>query len=1706
MGFQSSALRAHNSSTQSPAYERSAKRRRMAVCNAVLPLEKRVLFTVTPFQPGDFVVYQVGTTGSTTALSAVSVPVYLDEYTPSGTLIQQIPMNSGMNPLSAAGSGTTEGYLTTSQNGQTLLVPGYNAPSGVSNIASTLATTATTTGTVTVGAPAASPVILTVNSTTGMVSGQAITISGVTSVPNGTYYLQLQSTSTKIALYSNSTLTTPVTTTTVGTAGTWSDPSINIAQREIGVVSPTGSIDTSTTLGTSISGNAIRGAASVTGATSTGVYAAGANGFFYSSVDSTANAVSLNGSTGRTLMINNNQLYFDTSSLLGTLGSGLPTVTGQVGTDLPGVSNTSIPAQGIGGPYQFAFATLGGGSSADTIYVADNYNYGVDKYSLEGSTWTLTGELGGGSSSTTNPISNVLGIAVEAVPTGEELFMTTGTGIYSYIDTSGYEGSLPTPTNGTNVSTASLVTAVLAPTSNTAGVNFRGVALVPQPAALSMFQQPSAVTVPAGNTASFTSLAYGANASVQWQVNMGSGFVNVANNANYQGATTTTLNVLNTTLSESGYQYRAVFTNTSGTLNSNLATLIVNSVPTLSFDSSTYTVNENASPATVTIYVDRGGNTTGSVSVNYSTGSLTAISGTNFTSESGTLTFPAGTTGASIQQSITVPITAQYTASGGPGNLTFNLTLSGATASGAITTPATTTVTIVDTQELFALSNPTFTANDTQGDAEITVTRSVYLNDAATIGYNTSDGTAVAGSGDYTSENGTLSFAINQSSATITVPIGTITGAATKNFNISIGAPFSGSGVGTFNTSASTSTVTIVDTSGAAFTNNLSGTAATGSTNIETGSNYTSSFAPVNGDSNIANGTFAYVGYQLFLFTKALSPGIYPVSGSTVNTGGISNITLELNNANNSYGATGPHPGNFDVYFINDTTTPSTSLTYNASTGTGLAAAQFNASYGSGAGYTGAPILLGSYSFTDNSNGYDATTLGISGSSSVPIPASVQAALVADLNAGTSFRLAVTPASTGIGAMAADWYNVDAPYTATLNVSAGITVNTQTEYFNLSSPSYTVHENVSTGVATITVTRYGANISDGAMITYSTSDDTAIAGTNYTGVTNGTANFSAGSATASFNVSIANITPQGGDKIFTVTLNGALTGANSSGATVGVLGSQTTATVTIDDNNDSIYPYAHETLSGYASDASTIEIKNSTSAADIYNSAFEVEGSGGTYSGFGAADFNNASTAGPIPISGTVNDPGDDGIIPTGTVTAINSISLTVFAAASGTTGPVNIYLVTDSTDNILSTGSPASPFAYNVSAAPEGVGAQFGATYLLGSFTWSGSTPANTFVSIPLNNFTQATENILTSDLNSGTPFRIVAAAENTAVLADWANKSTVYNGTQTAYDGQYEIPQLTFGVQESLPSWLAPTSQALYNATTKALTVTGPTTIIADPGSAAPIITSNGSSAILSVNVSSSTAIHVGAITLANGSSMTVSTSSGTPSLLLDAGGVSIDGTSTLNITNNFFDVQGSNLGTVSTLVGQGFNNGLWTGNGGITSSVASSDTHHLKGVGAIQNSNAAGGTFYPTIDGAALGSSDVLVRATYYGDANLDGKVDGSDYSLIDYSYLQEHWVNGAETNSPVTGWYNGDFNYDNNVDGSDYTLIDNAFNTQGTQLAMPQDLIASSSKTKTGKNTAVSTTATPPTPTTDSFFSKKKVSSSLISDIEDLITTK
>jgi hypothetical protein len=137
-------------------------------------------------------------------------------------------------------------------------------------------------------------------------------------------------------------------------------------------------------------------------------------------------------------------------------------------------------------------------------------------------------------------------------------------------------------------------------------------------------------------------------------------------------------------------------------------------------------------------------------------------------------------------------------------------------------------------------------------------------------------------------------------------------------------------------------------------------------------------------------------------------------------------------------------------------------------------------------------------------------------------------------------------------------------------------------------------------------------------------------------------------------------------------------------------------------------------------------------------------------------------------------------------------------------------------------------------------------------------------------------------------------------------------------------------------------------------------------------------------------------------------------------------------------------SQLSAIQTLINSARAGGAWTGSG-ITSSSAKNNAQHNSTLGAME------ATDYKSIygqsalfGGQSIDNSAVLVKYTYYGDANFNGKVDGADYSRIDTSFNQE------STFGNISGWLNGDFDGNGKVDGSDYALIDAAFNSQSAPL--------------------------------------------------------
>jgi hypothetical protein len=106
-------------------------------------------------------------------------------------------------------------------------------------------------------------------------------------------------------------------------------------------------------------------------------------------------------------------------------------------------------------------------------------------------------------------------------------------------------------------------------------------------------------------------------------------------------------------------------------------------------------------------------------------------------------------------------------------------------------------------------------------------------------------------------------------------------------------------------------------------------------------------------------------------------------------------------------------------------------------------------------------------------------------------------------------------------------------------------------------------------------------------------------------------------------------------------------------------------------------------------------------------------------------------------------------------------------------------------------------------------------------------------------------------------------------------------------------------------------------------------------------------------------------------------------------------------------------------------------WTGSGLASSSAnAAASSPHPTALGYAESSALGLATFM----GQSIDNTTLLVKYTYVGDANLDGRVNGLDFNLL-------------ATNYGATGgkhWFMGDFNYDGFANSMDFSALAVNFN--------------------------------------------------------------
>ncbi len=355
---------------------------------------------------------------------------------------------------------------------------------------------------------------------------------------------------------------------------------------------------------------------------------------------------------------------------------------------------------------------------------------------------------------------------------------------------------------------------------------------------------------------------------------------------------------------------------------------------------------------------------------------------------------------------------------------------------------------------------------------------------------------------------------------------------------------------------------------------------------------------------------------------------------------------------------------------------------------------------------------------------------------------------------------------------------------------------------------------------------------------------------------------------------------------------------------------------------------------------------------------------------------------------------------------------------------------------------STAEPSAVTATANPDGTisinwtnNATADTSYLLERSTDSGFATNLTTQSLPANSTTY-----LDTNVNTG----ITYYYRVTAIMPGNLNAGPVAAASSAT---------------ALAPSWLASNSVAVWNPSTQILSVTGAATIIADPGTAEPIVQASGPSAAVALNPSTGTDIHLGGLSLTSGASAVVTSLGSARSLtnyhllILGTPGstsaplYNIDSTSTLDLADNdlaiLYGTGTSPLPQVQEELQSSYDTGQWD-KPGLTSSIAPS-TKGATGLGYATSAELGITTF----DNLSLGGNALLVKYTLMGDTTLTGSVTGADYNTVLANFDNPgDWTHG---NFHYGGTYTSGTFTNDAVAGQDYnTVLNNYDNSLSTYL--------------------------------------------------------
>jgi hypothetical protein len=556
----------------------------------------------------------------------------------------------------------------------------------------------------------------------------------------------------------------------------------------------------------------------------------------------------------------------------------------------------------------------------------------------------------------------------------------------------------------------------------------------------------------------------------------------------------------------------------------------------------------------------RGGVATAAISIDYATSNGTAASGTDYTATRGTLNWAEND---STLRTIAVPIN---NAKPFAGSRTFLLALTDPSAGTAIGSPGSASVTISGSASALEgslqLSAAAYAVAQNGGSLTVTVNRTGGSSGAVSVGYGTTNGTAIAGT-DFSAASGILQWADGDSAAkSFAVPISNaVPFINSKTFTVALTNAGSGAAMTTPNTATATiagdmsapvgtlefgaSTYTVAQNAGSA---TLAVDRTGGSSGPSSISYTATNGTAVSGtDFTAATGTLQWADGDAS--AKSLS---IPISNATPFSG-TKSFTVALSAP--SAGASISSPATATVAISGDAATPVGTLVLSAAgdsvaQNAGSVTVTVDRTGGSGGaiGVTYGEVNGSAVAGTD----YTATsgTLKWADGDATPKTFSVPVSNAAPFSGSKSFTVDLSSPTGGAA--------LGSPNSASISIAGDAVAAVGT--LQLSSSGYSVAQ--SGGSLTVTVNRTGG--SNGVVsVAYSAANGTADAGADFT-ASGGTLNWVSGDAASkTFSIPISNATPFSGSKTFSVSLSspgGGATLGSPSSANVTITGSSVGAT------------------------------------------------------------------------------------------------------------------------------------------------------------------------------------------------------------------------------------------------------------------------------------------------------------------------------------------------------------------------------------------------------------------------------------------------------------------------------------------------------------------------------------------------------------------